>query len=98
MARFLMLWEVDPTKVPADRKERAALWGSMIQGVKQETQAGMVKDWGVFAGGLRGFSVHEGDEMTVSNAVQNFLPYVTFDVHPIISVEQMGEVIENLKK
>ena len=98
MARFLMLWEMDPTKVPADRKERAALLGPMVQMVKQQMKAGRTKDWGVFAGGMRGFSIHEGDEMTVSNTAQNYLPYVTFDVHPIISIEQMEGVIENLKK
>jgi len=98
MAKFLMLWEVDPTKVPADRKERAALWGPMIQMIKQRMEAGTTRDWGCFAGGLRGFSVHEGDEMTVSNAAQSYLPYVTFSVHPIISIEQMEELIESLKE
>lgn len=98
MARFLMLWEIDPAKVPADRKERADLWGPMIQLVKQRIKAGTTKDWGVFAGGMKGFSIHEGDEMTVSNAVQSYLPYVTFSVYSIISIEQMEEVIENLKK
>ena len=66
--------------------------------VKQQIKAGTTKDWGVFAGGLKGFSVAEGDEMTVSNSAQNYLPYVTFTVYPIISIDQMEEVIENLKK
>lgn len=98
MARFLVLWEVDPTKVPADHKERAALWGPMVQGIKQQMAAGMTKDWGVFAAGLQGFSVHEGDEMTISKMAQNYLPYVTFSVHPILSIEQMEELLETLKK
>ena len=98
MAKYLLLWEVDPAKVPADRKERAALWGPMIQMVKQQMLEGTTKDWGVFAGGLKGYSVSEGDEMTLSNTVQRYLPYVTFTAHPIVSVNQMAEVIENLKK
>ena len=69
MARYLLLWEMDLTKVPAARKERAAVWGPMIQMVKQSMEAGVTKDWGVFAGGMKGFSIHEGDEMTVSNIV-----------------------------
>jgi hypothetical protein len=98
MAKYLLLWEVDPNKVPADRKERAALWGPMIQMVKQQMQEGTTKEWGVFAGGLQGYSVSEGDEMTLSNTVQRYLPYVTFTAHPIISVDQMAQVIEGLKK
>jgi len=98
MARYLLLWEIDPTKVPANPKERAALWGPMIQMVKQQIKNGTTKDWGVFAGGLKGFSVSEGDEMMLANNVQRYLPYVTFTAYPLISIEQMEEVIENLKK
>jgi hypothetical protein len=98
MAKYLLLWEVDLDKVPADRKARAALWGPMVQMVKQQIKDGTTKDWGVFAGGLQGYSVTEGDEMTISESVQKYLPYVTFDVHPIISVDQMAQVIEDLKK
>ena len=98
MARYLMLWELDQTKVPADRKERAALWTPMVQGIKKRIAAGRTKDWGCFAGGMKGFSVHEGNEMTVSDAVQSFLPYVKFEVHQIISIEQLEELVESLKK
>ena len=99
MTKYLMLWELDPTKIPADRKERAALWAPMIQGIKQRLASGTTKDWGCYAGAMKGFSIHEGDEMTVSNAVQSFIPYVNFfDVRPILSIEQLGELVENLGK
>ena len=70
----------------------------MIQMVKQEIKEGTTQEWGAFAGEMRGFSVGEGDVMDISNAVQKYLPFVTFTVHPLLSIEQMGEVIENLKK
>jgi len=99
MTRYLMQWEIDPTKVPADLKERAAVWAPMIQSIKQRIAAGTTKEWGCFAGSMKGFSIHEGDEMTVSNAIQRYFPYVNFvDVRPIISIEQLEELIENLKK
>jgi len=98
MSKYLMLWELDPTKVPADRKERAALWGPMIQMVKQQMKDGTTKDWGVFAGGLEGYSVSDGNEMTLAKSVQRYLPYVTFTAYPIITIDQMEEVIEDLKK
>ena len=98
MAKYLLMWEVDLAKVPADRKERAALWSPMIQMIKQQIKEGTTKDWGVFAGGLKGFSISEGDEMTISKSVQRYLPFVTFTAYPIISIEQMEEVIEDLKK
>ena len=98
MARYLLLWELDLDKVPAGRKERAALWGPMIQMVKQQMKEGSTLDWGVYAGGMKGYSISEGDDMTISNTVQRYIPYVTFEAHPIISVDQMAQVIENLNK
>jgi hypothetical protein len=98
MARYLLLWELDPTKIPADRKERAAMWGPMIQMVKQQIKEGTTKEWGSLAGEMRGFSIVEGDEMALANVVQKYIPFVTFTAHPIISIDQMAEVIENLKK
>ena len=98
MARHLTLWELNPAMIPANPKERAALWGPMIQMVKQQIKEGKTKEWGALAGELRGFSIAEGDEMTLENAVQRYLPFVTFTSHPIVSIEQMEQVIENLKK
>lgn len=31
MGKYLVLWEVDPTKVPIDPKERGAAWGMLIR-------------------------------------------------------------------
>lgn len=98
MAKYLMMWELDLTKVPVNPKERATMWGPMIQMVKQQMAQGGTTEWGCFAGETRGFSIAEGDEMTVSNSVQKYLPYVTFTVHQIISVNQMEELIKNLQK
>ena len=98
MARYLLLWEIDRDKVPVDRKERAALWGPMIETVKQEMKEGTCLDWGAYAGGMKGYSIEEGDEMTISNTAQSYIPYVTFEVHPILSVDQMAQLVDNLNK
>ena len=96
--RYLTMWELDPTKVPANPKERAAMWAPLVQGVRQAMKQGATKDWGSFAGEMRGFGIYEGDELGVSNHVQKFLPFVKFTVHPLISIDQMDELIKNLQK
>ena len=98
MAKYLLLWELDKTKIPTDLKERAALWEPMIQRVKQNISSGATKDWGSFVGELKGFTIIEGDEMRINNTALMSLPYLTYTVHPFISVDEMLKVIDNLKK
>jgi hypothetical protein len=98
MAKYLMLWELDETKIPANPKERAAAWAPLVERVRQNMKQGSTKAWGSFAGETRGFAIHEGDDMTVSMHVQQFLPFVTFNIYPFISIDQMEELIKNLQK
>lgn len=96
MAKYLLLWELDPTKVPVNPRERAAAWKPMMEMVKQEMEDGVTKDWGGFVGELRGYSVVEGTEVEIGVMVQKYVPYVHFEVHPVGSVEQVEEIIKEL--
>jgi hypothetical protein len=59
--RYLMLWELDETKIPANPKERAAAWAPLVEGVQS-------------------------------------IPSVTFNICPFISIDQVEELIKNLRK
>jgi hypothetical protein len=94
MGRYLLLWKVDPARVPVNPQERAAMWQPMLDMVKQEMEQGLNQAWGVFVGELAGYAVLEGTEVEIGAAVQKYVPYVLFSVHPLASLEQMGEVIK----
>ena len=47
MGKYLMLWEVDTTRLPVNPKERGAGWNALMQMVKQDMKKGTTKDWGV---------------------------------------------------
>ena len=98
MGKYLMLWEIDTTKVPVSPKERGAGWNTLMQMVKQDIKKGMTKDWGAFVGEINGYSVAEGTEVEIGNMLQQFAPFVRFKVHPIASVSQVEEVIKALIK
>jgi hypothetical protein len=98
MAQYLMLWEIDETKIPISPKERGAAWAPLIDGVRQSRKQGATKAWGSFAGEPKGFAIFEGDDMTVSMHVQQFMPFVKFSVHQVISIDQMEQLIKNLQK
>src|SRR4030042_2115422 len=98
MGKYLLLWEIDTTKVPVSPKERGAGWNALMEMVKQDIKKGMTKDWGAFVGEINGYSVAEGAEVEIGNMLQQFAPFVRFKVHPIASVSQVEEVIKALTK
>ena len=46
MARYLILWEIDPARVPTDAKERGTAWLVMVEMMKADMKKGVTKDWG----------------------------------------------------
>jgi hypothetical protein len=83
MGKYLVLWEIDHTKIPVDPKERGDGWSLLMAVVRQDIEKGIVKDWGAFVGETKGYSINEGTEVEVMNALQQFVPYCFFTVHPI---------------
>ncbi|MGZ3493900.1 MAG: hypothetical protein ACXWM6_04265 [Thermodesulfobacteriota bacterium] len=98
MGKYLMLWEIDTTKLPVSPKERGAGWKALMEIVKQDMKKGITKDWGAFVGELRGYSIGEGSEVELMNTLQQFSPFVHFKVHPISSVSQVEEMIKDMVK
>lgn len=98
MGKYLMLWEIDWTKVPVNPKERGAGWSLLLEMVKEDMKKGLTKDWGTFIGELGGYAVNEGTELEVMNAVQRYTPFVRFKIHSIGSVSQVDEMIKALTK
>jgi hypothetical protein len=98
MGKYLLLWEIDRTKLPVSPKERGAGWNALMEMVKQDMKKGLLKDWGTFIGELNGYGVEEGSELEVMNAVQQYTPFVHFKVHPIGSVSQVEEMIKVMTK
>jgi hypothetical protein len=98
MGKYLMLWEIDTTKIPLSPKERGTGWNALMEMVKQDLKKGLLKDWGSFVGEMSGYSVHEGTEVEIMKGIQQFVPYVHFKVHPVASVSQVEEMIKALTK
>ena len=96
MGRYLVLWEIDKAHVPADPKERAAGWSILMDITKNEIEKGAIKEWGAFAGELKGFDVFEGTEVELANMIQQYVPFVDVEVHPLVTVSQVDEIIKAL--
>ena len=98
MGRYLLLWEIDRTKIPMDIKERGIGFEMLLGIVNDDIKRGITKDWGAYVGEYKGYSVVEGTEVDIINQLERFSPFVIFKVHPIASVANVGEMIKVMKK
>ena len=98
MGKYLVLWEIDLTRIPADPQQRATAWKPLTEMVKQDMKEGKTKDWGAFVGELNGYSVAEGTEVEIARMLLRFSPFVHFKTHPIASISQVEETIKAVTK
>ncbi len=96
MGKFLVLWEVDQTKIPIDPKERGDGWSLLMAMVGQDLEKGIVKDWGSFSGESKGYSIYEATTIELMKSLQQYVPFCIFKVHPISTVVDVNEMISSL--
>lgn len=96
MAKYLLMWRLDPARVPADPRERAAGWTGLMAMVKQDLEKGTSKDWGTFVGEGSGYVIVEGTETEISIMTQQYSPYVQFETHPVMSADQIEDMLKAL--
>ena len=96
MGKYLVLWEMDQTKVPISPQDRGTAWAALTDMIREAMKKGITKDFGTFVGELRGYSILEGTEVEVSNELQQYVPFAIFEVHALMSLKQTNEMIKAL--
>jgi len=96
MAKYLITWESDMSRVPTDPKERAAMRMKMLEMTKQNLKEGKISDWGIFLGGYKGYAIGQGSAIDMAIGTAQFSPYVTFNVQEVLSVDEMLEAVKSL--
>ena len=97
MSKTLSLWEVDNSKWPTDPNEQAALIGKQIEMTKKMLAEGKITDWGIFAGGGAGYAIGEGTEADILKNTMQFAPYIKFQVHSVLSIDEVAEVMKSMR-
>jgi hypothetical protein len=98
MARYLALWEADNSRLPIDPKERGSDMLEALDYLRQEMKKGLIKDWGGFLGSTSGFTIYEGTEVEVGNSMQHFVPFYSYKIYPVTTLEQSEEATKALLK
>ena len=89
MSKYFVTWEADESLWPTDPKEQGALGIKLGEMVKQDIKKGKTKDWGIFIGGDKGYSVEEGNALDLYKDLQRYHPYINFTVHEVLSIDEV---------
>jgi hypothetical protein len=99
VAKFHMLWHLNltapwPIEPQKYLEQQEKLWAVMDDLMKK----GLVKEYGIFPDGTSGYVIGEGDVLDVYKSVIMFIPYVSSEVHDVISYEKQKEITRALCK
>jgi hypothetical protein len=95
---YLILWESDPAMYPSDPNERMKILMSHIEMIKKDVDSGEAKMWGVSVGGGSGFVVTEDNPKQSFAKSMVYSPYAKFDIRPMLTIDEMMDVIKEMQK
>jgi hypothetical protein len=95
MTKFYLRWHLNRMLIPTNAEERVKSWLSMLELVKADLKSGGLRDWGMCNDASGGYAFAETDEKTLHTTITRWMPYVIFDINPVLSVDQ---IIESLKR
>ncbi len=98
MAKFLILWHVNPVTIPHDPVERAKLNEMMWATIDDMLKTGEITEFGFFLDGTSGYTLVEGEPADVLKVSASFRPFVDSAVHEIVPYETEKEVFREVMK
>lgn len=97
MAKYLLTWDIEPSRMPNSPAEIATGWKMLAGLVKKDFETGKMKDWGSFPGERRGYSVLEGSEQDLMRVTMQYAPFVNFEIHQVSSIDDVIEFLSSVK-
>lgn len=94
MSKFFIRWHVDNVKMPATPEETAKLFISMLETVEAGLHTGKFNDWGMLGNCRDGYAISELNEEELLTAMLPWMPFITFDIFPVLSAYQSLEAID----
>jgi hypothetical protein len=88
MTRFYIKWHVNTRYIPVNPEERIKNSLKLLEMVRADLQSGILKEWGMFNDNSGGYAIAETDEKTLHTAILKWIPYTTFDIKTVLTVDQ----------
>ncbi|MBP1609456.1 MAG: hypothetical protein H6Q04_1691 [Acidobacteria bacterium] len=88
MAKYILLWEVDASRTPEDPKAKRSQWLQFHDVTIKDIKDGAIKEWGLFAGELCGYSIFEGSAVEVHTLAAKWMPFCKFKVSELLTIDE----------
>jgi hypothetical protein len=98
MAKFLILWRVNPMATPPDTVERVKVNEMLWAMIDNMMKTGEIREEGFFLNGTSGYILVEGEPADVFKVAASFRPFVDSEVHEILPYETGKEVVRGVMK
>ena len=96
MARYMVLWEVDTSRIPEDPKAKKAQHMGFQELVMKDLKEGVFKEWGAFAGELAGYTIFEGNAVDLHTLTARWFPFVKFKVNEFLTIDEVQKATKAL--
>ena len=96
MPKYVNLWEMDMSRIPADPNECMMLLQKMTEMTKQVLKEHPGAQWGSFIGENKGFAVGEMSWQDIVKINQMFAPYVINKTYQAASIEELEGVLKSM--
>jgi hypothetical protein len=95
MTKYYVKWQMDMTKIPANREEMFKGVIPMGEMVNADLKAGRMKDWGWVAGGDSGYAIYEAaNETELAALMLKYVPFIHFEPQPVLTNDQTNELFK----
>lgn len=94
MPKFHIEWKQNLSVMPDDPVKMGKINLSLLEMVKAEVKSSKIGDWGVYCNGFSGYCIKEGAHDEIMTELLKYMPYILFDVKPVVNVDQAIDAVK----
>jgi hypothetical protein len=94
MPKFLIEWKGNVSLNSEDYANLLKITLSLLEMVKAGMKSNKITDWGAYCDMRTGYMIIEGTQDEIMPELLKYMPYVLFDVKPVVNVDQAIEAVK----
>ncbi len=81
MGKFLLLWEMDNTRLPKSPEKQMTIFAWLINMAREDFKCSMI-DWKGLISVRAGHTIFEGTNQEIEQVITKYDPYINFTIYP----------------
>lgn len=96
MTKWYIQWNLTQQYWSLPDAERMGNALRILGMTEADTKAGIIQEWGITTDTGRGFAISETDVTVLYESLIKYRPYVSFEVTPVISLDQHSKTLKKI--